>query len=648
MKRNYIAYILEDEMQNKRSPGFLFALAICLIITGCSGGSPLGPTPRTGLVDVTPPWLNVPMGNMAIEGDVLYLCENPFGLHIFDISDELNPSWRNVVEIGHPGWISGFIVQDGFAYILSYKELTIVDVSPISSAHLVSTSELVGDPHDIAVYKGYAYLACQNDDLLLTIDIREPAAPIMIQSLDIPPYPRSVAVKGNYAYVTDNEQGIQVVDISDPAQASVVHSVETDVVPRNITFRGEYALIACYSGQLKVLDISEPESAHIVTTFEFPRSPEEIYFKDEYAFVFTHDDSGGCIPMCYYGLQISKINLPDSLEIVHEFELPSSLRGMGMGKNYGYFTDGSSGLNILDISLPESTSVVKTLYEPRFIDDIAADNGYVYLLDYYGGLQIIDATIPSSTHTVSSVEVKNADSIAVENGYAYVVEHSGLKIIDIDPPETAGIVREIELSPRLLGIAVDAGYAYITNSKDNLFIVDVTTAETAYLVKIIDLQSRWPEKLAVENGYAYVAGMDDFIIADVDPPNSGYVIMTIDTAGTPEKIALDNGFAYIANNDGGLKIVDIDPPENAFISNTVYLPGHTRDVCVQDGYAFMVNTTGLFVIDVGIPGGEAIATTFDTVGWPEMAAIWGEYLYYTGSRDGFHIVELNEYGGSGY
>ena len=57
-----------------------------------------------------------------------------------------------------------------------------------------------------------------------------------------------------------------------------------------------------------------------------------------------------------------------------------------------------------------------------------------------------------------------AYELAISNGYAYVADGtSDLQIIDIDPPESAGIIHSVDVpGDEIRFIAVAQGYAYTT------------------------------------------------------------------------------------------------------------------------------------------------------------------------------------------
>ncbi len=262
--------------------GCLLVIAMLSLPIGCSTGSPLVPG-KTGLVDVTPPWLNIPLDTMDIAGDVLFMADSAFGLHMFDISNPLAPAWMNRVDI--PGSVNGLTVVDGYAFIPGYGELTIIDVSPVSSAHVVSTFEITEDAWNIEVCGDYLFVVNYFEEKLEIYNIRDHANPVPVKSMDIPSRPVDIAVRGKHAFVTDRENGILVIDISNPANASVVHTVDIEDGGTTIAIVDEFALVGDYNSRLNIVDIAEPLEASPVAAFELSNNVEEILIRDGYAFV---------------------------------------------------------------------------------------------------------------------------------------------------------------------------------------------------------------------------------------------------------------------------------------------------------------------------------------------------------------------------
>ena len=82
---------------------------------------------------------------------------------------------------------------------------------------------------------------------------------------------------------------------------------------------------------------------------------------------------------------------------------------------------------------------------PDWVQDVAVSDGYAYVtIANENTLKIVDIDPPESASIINSVPVPFCpEGVAVSNGYAYVADYnsmpydSGLVIIDINPPELA-------------------------------------------------------------------------------------------------------------------------------------------------------------------------------------------------------------------
>jgi PKD repeat protein len=199
------------------------------------GGNP------ANAVDVTPPWLNFSPRGVCIDGNYAYVAADVNGLHIFDITDPVNPVWVNSIDT--PGWAYDVAVSNGYAYVADYDSgLQIIDIDPIESAHIVNFLVPLGSVVSVAVANGYAYIAGGCDFKI--VDVNPPESASIIKSLDMLSASDVVVLNG-YAYVTDGERGLHIIDVKQPDSAYIVQSVVTRNAAGVVVANG-YAYVADY------------------------------------------------------------------------------------------------------------------------------------------------------------------------------------------------------------------------------------------------------------------------------------------------------------------------------------------------------------------------------------------------------------------
>ncbi|MCC7576368.1 MAG: hypothetical protein KK926_05990 [Methanomethylovorans sp.] len=236
-----------------------------------------------------------PILDVEVSGGYAYLLSE-YGFEIWDISDPSAPTFLSSY-ISHSRSIA---VEGNYAYLPGYDSsgddcLEIVDISDPSSPTVVATYDPGSAVNDVAVAGNYAYLAAI--DGLVVLDISDPSSPIQVGSSDDPA--SDVAVAGNYAYLATDD-GLVVLDISDPSSPIEVDSY-SDSAYRSIVVSGNYAYVTNLDDGLIIFQLN-PERA-FVTGNGWIYSPAGAYvpnptLKGKATFEFDHKyKKGATIPV---------------------------------------------------------------------------------------------------------------------------------------------------------------------------------------------------------------------------------------------------------------------------------------------------------------------------------------------------------------
>jgi uncharacterized secreted protein with C-terminal beta-propeller domain len=134
--------------------------------------------------------------------------------------------------------------------ILVPGRLVALDLDPVR----VGGYDTSGEAYDVAVSGNYAYVADEEAGLQV-IDISKPANPKRVGGYDTSGYAVGVAVSGNHAHVA-NYDSLQVIDISNPANPQRVGGC--NIGAYGLTVSGNYAYVA--GDGLQVIDVSNPAS----------------------------------------------------------------------------------------------------------------------------------------------------------------------------------------------------------------------------------------------------------------------------------------------------------------------------------------------------------------------------------------------------
>ena len=280
-------------------------------------------------------------------------------------------------------------------------------------------------------------------------------------------------VSGNYAYAGDSAGHINIIDIDPPESAYIVSSPPSPIIATCLKVSGGYAYSGDSAGDfLSIIDIDPPETA----PNGLFRNVEVEFHLVGYNYKSIAVSSGYAYLHCAAVIQIIDIDPPETAYYV------GHINSTGFGflevcnsGNYLYATEDmvASNIHIINIESPESPVLVKLI-------NTMADGLY------------------------------GPHGIYVSNGLAYVTfdqnspaDNNGLGIYDIDPPESAHLVKYITTGGSTLRrLFVTDQYAYLTDD-NGLIIVDISPLETAHVVDSLDAPGISRE-VRVSNGYAYL------------------------------------------------------------------------------------------------------------------------------------------------
>jgi hypothetical protein len=158
----------------------------------------------------------------------------------------------------------------------------VVDISNASSPTLVATiknsalpapwsgSNALKHATSVAIAGNYAYVTASYSDRLTVVNISSPTNPSIVASLQDGTnlnFDVDVATQGNYAYVADQASGLgrlAVVDISNPSNPTLAGTASSTAFMNGayrVRVRGNFAYVSgVYSASIGAVDVSKPTS----------------------------------------------------------------------------------------------------------------------------------------------------------------------------------------------------------------------------------------------------------------------------------------------------------------------------------------------------------------------------------------------------
>ncbi|KJR42739.1 LVIVD repeat protein [Candidatus Magnetoovum chiemensis] len=453
--------------------------------------------------------------------------------------------------------------------------------------------------------------------------------------LDTPGAAFGVYVVGDYAYVADEEGGLQVINISDPQSPKSTGSVETPDYAFDVFAVGNYAYVAAYTSGLQVIDISDPQSPQIVASSNDSEYAYGVYVSADYAYIADGDN----------GLKIIDISSPTEPVLAGSVDTPNKAFDVYVSGDYAYIADNDSGLQIIDVSNPAKPIIVGSLDTPGEALGVFVHGLHAFVADNNAGLQIIALSNPKDPFTVSSIDTPaNALRVFVSGNYAYVTDNSrGLQIIDISDINAPAIVNSIDTLSYAHGLFVSADYAYVGCASEGLNIIEISPQETPTITASANTLD-YAFGVYKTDPYVYIADRSSGLtILDISAPDVPVLKSTVDTPGLALDVVVSGNYAYVADGPQGLQIIDVSSPDAPAIVGSVITLGYARDIYVSGQYAYLADgSDGIHIIDISSPQEPFVAKTVNTSGYALAVTVSEGYAYIADGQQGLQIISISD------
>ena len=306
-----------------------------------------------------------------------------------------------------------------------------------------------------------------------------------------------------------------------------------------VQVRGEYAYVAAGHGGLRVYDVAQIDnkgfSERIVTA---PVSPlgQRFYVDTKYATAVAAPSTLAVDPARWRNVRNDDGSLrqvpPDEAVRLHNEAVRSGKPSPAINEEqpihplyaYIYVADKFEGLILVNAATlldgdPRNNFLNRALtFNPggalTGASNLTIAGNFAYVTTPREVI-IVDLSTPLTPKISARVPFNVPVAVAVQFMYAFVVDSGGLHVLDIKELQSRNIVRRVETASVPLRAAHDIylarTYAYISNGKEGIAIVDVERPETPKLDQMFNdggnLNDVRSVKVAMTNAslYAYVA-----------------------------------------------------------------------------------------------------------------------------------------------
>ncbi len=223
--------------------------------------------------------------HVAVDGSYAYLANGEAGLQVLDVS---NPSDPTLVGGQDTAGLALDIFLDGdHAYVVDGENgLVIMDISNPTLPQQVGHYDTNDIARRIVVRDGLAYVGDRFEDLQI-IDVSNPMSPTFVGNWTSEDgHVNSVALSGDYAYLSVGSAGLRIIDISNPASPVEVGDYPTNgFAMLGVNVIGHHALLGDNLNGVVIVDISDPSDPQLAFHYDTPDASSVIEVAGNYAYV---------------------------------------------------------------------------------------------------------------------------------------------------------------------------------------------------------------------------------------------------------------------------------------------------------------------------------------------------------------------------
>ncbi len=192
----------------------------------------------------------------------VYIADHTAGLRVGDVSDSAYPELDVGIYLGGDAW--AVALQDTHVYVaVDGLGLVVLSMEEDPGAPTITGfCATTGHPRDVAVQDDVAFVAT-GEGGLFTVDVSDPADPVVLDNLITSMPVHHVAVNGDYAFGTDDDYFI-VYDVADPRNIGLVTSLHLRGPLRDLEVVDDFVYVVDPYIGLYVIDIAAPAHPTVV------------------------------------------------------------------------------------------------------------------------------------------------------------------------------------------------------------------------------------------------------------------------------------------------------------------------------------------------------------------------------------------------
>lgn len=314
-----------------------------------------------------------------------------------------------------------------------------------------STAVLAGD----TLFATWPPAAKKEKRFLVSIDVSDPAAPKLLDRLELDGFPQDLALHGTTLYGV-NGRDFLTVDVSDPAALRLQNTlrISDDPMhgPQGVAVDGNIAWLACRRGGIRAVNLAAPGGPKILAAVDAPAFLRGVAIRDRR--LYAAGDTRGVF--------VFDISNPEKPELRQRVPAPAGCIGrIRLHGDVAYLAGGNVLAAVLSLADPDRPEWMGATEErglmspffgcnshdlavmPREASETGAPFPVAAVADGEGGLILVDLSRPAQPRFLSAVLSRGlggayqATGLALKGSTVFLIDQSyGLRIVDISNPSS--------------------------------------------------------------------------------------------------------------------------------------------------------------------------------------------------------------------
>ena len=257
----------------------------------------------------------------------------------------------------------------------------------VRSNVIEEVAQIGGSASAVAAQGNYVYT--NEGSTFVVFNVTTPSSPAQVARLRMAGMVTSIALSGNFAYVTLGDMGMAILDVTDPTNPVVrgYHAINGQAV--SVCVFGGYAYVAVGSAnKIFVFNILDPEKPEFVSSISVPGEPVQLTVTMQGAGLFAY------VALYGAGIQIVDITDPTQPQLRGAFNAAECL-GLSVKGAYVYLCLQSVNPEVVNVSNPDNPVLAAKMSGVLAYKAFVGENKTLYTSDG-GTLRVLDVSDPAN------------------------------------------------------------------------------------------------------------------------------------------------------------------------------------------------------------------------------------------------------------